>query len=444
MNTYIDLLGRNHNYRNLWLAKMVSYLGDWFNLLASATLIASLTGSGAAISYLFLARFLPLFFASPVAGVVADRYSRRMIMIVSDVLRALTVLGFLLIRSDELIWLFYLLTVIQFTLSAFFTPAQSALLPKVVDEDDLVAANALDGFTWSSMLAIGAMLGGLATAYLGITAAFVIDAFTFLLSAWFVSRIDLPRTTAHERLAQANQGSGFFEFVGGLRYLAGRPFILGLALVKAGGALIWGAINVVEIPLAETVFPLNGNGTLTLGIIYAATGIGTALGPILLRQWMGDSREASLRAITLGFVMLTLGVTGLGLANMLPMVRGHDRRARHRQRRGLGLLQRAAAETRQRRVPWPRLRLRVRRPHADPVVLGALGRVRHGFPGAGRSAGAAEHGRGRRGHHVGLGGLSSEEYIGASRPESVALLYHGIYAVTAWLGRQRGLRHFDD
>ena len=320
MNTYTNLLGRNHNYRNLWLAKMVSYLGDWFNLLASATLIATLTGSGTAISYLFLARFLPLFFVSPVAGVVADRYSRRQIMIVSDVLRAFTVLGFLLIRSDELIWLFYLLTIIQFTLSAFFTPAQSALLPKVVDEDDLVAANALDGFTWSSMLALGAMLGGLATAYLGVTAAFVIDAFTFLLSAWFVSRIDLPRTTAHERMAQANQGSGFFEFVGGLRYLAGRPFILGLALVKAGGALIWGAINVVEIPLAEAVFPLNGNGTLTLGIIYAATGLGTALGPILLRQWMGDSRAASLRAITLSFVMLTLGVTGLGLANMLPMI----------------------------------------------------------------------------------------------------------------------------
>ncbi len=320
MNTYINLLGRNHNYRNLWLAKMISYLGDWFNLLASATLIASLTGSGTAISYLFLARFLPLFFVSPVAGVVADRYSRRQIMILSDVLRALTVLGFLLIRSDELIWLFYLLTILQFTLSAFFTPAQTALLPKVVEEDDLVAANALDGFTWSSMLAIGAMLGGLATAFLGITAAFVLDALTFLISAWFVSRIDLPMSTPHERMVQANQGSGLFEFVGGLRYLTGRPYILGLALVKAGGALIWGAINVVEIPLAENIFPLNGNGTLTLGLVYAATGLGTALGPILLRQWIGDSRAASLRAITIGFVMLILGVTGLGLANLLSVV----------------------------------------------------------------------------------------------------------------------------
>jgi MFS family permease len=320
VHTYLDLLGRNHNYRNLWLAKMVSYLGDWFNLLASATLIASLTGSGTAISFLFLARFLPLFFVSPVAGVVADRYSRRLIMIISDVLRALTVLGFLLIRSSELIWLFYGLTILQFTLSAFFTPAQTALLPKVVHEDELVAANALDGFTWSSMLAIGAMLGGLATAYLGITAAFVIDAFTFLLSAWFVSRIDLPRATANERLAQANQGSGFFEFVGGLRYLAGRPFILGLSLVKGGGALVWGAINVVEIPLAQELFALNGNGTLTLGLVYAATGIGTALGPILMRQWLGDSRSASLLAITIGFVMLTIGVVGLGLANMFSVV----------------------------------------------------------------------------------------------------------------------------
>ena len=82
--TYADLLRSNRNYRNLWLAKLVSYLGDWFNLLASAALITTLTGSGTAISWLFLARFLPLFFVSPLAGVVADRVSRRQIMIVSD------------------------------------------------------------------------------------------------------------------------------------------------------------------------------------------------------------------------------------------------------------------------------------------------------------------------------------------------------------------------
>ena len=322
MEIYLDLLRRNRNYRNLWLAKLVSYLGDWFNLLASATLIIELTGSGTAISWLFLARFLPLFFVSPFAGVIADRYSRRQIMILSDLARMVVVLGFLLVQVTGSLALLYTLTVVQFTLSAFFTPAQSALLPNVVEREDLVTANALDGFTWSSMLAIGALLGGIAAAFLGLTAAFLIDAATFALSAWFVSRLDLPKIAPEERPAGGKSvaNRGLLEFTDGLKYLRGRPFILGLSLVKAGGALVWGAVNVLEIPLAETIFPINGNGTLTLGLIYAATGIGTAAGPILIRHWLGDSRAASLRAISLSFVLLTLGITGLGLAGALPWV----------------------------------------------------------------------------------------------------------------------------
>ncbi len=318
MNSYIVLLRGNRNYRNLWLAKLVSYLGDWFNLLASAALITNLTGSGTAISWLFLARFLPLFFVSPFAGVVADRYSRRQIMILSDLLRVITVLGFLLVQVTGALWLLYTLTAVQFVLSAFFTPAQTALLPNVVDEKDLVTANALDGFTWSTMLAVGALLGGIAAAYLGISAAFVIDAFTFALSAWFVAAIDLP--SVDPALRTATGSGGYLEFMDGLRYLHGRPFILGLTLVKAGGALVWGAVNVLEIPLAQELFPINGNGTLTLGFIYAATGIGTAVGPILIRHIIGDSRPASLRAISLSYGLLIAGVTGLGMAGALPWV----------------------------------------------------------------------------------------------------------------------------
>ena len=319
VQVYLDLLRANRNYRNLWLAKLVSYLGDWFNLLASAALIAQLTGSGTAISWLFLARFLPLFFVSPLAGVVADRFSRRRIMIWSDLLRAVTVTCFLLVQVTGQLWLLYVLTAVQFTLSAFFTPAQTALIPNLVQKDELVTANALDGFTWSTMLAVGALLGGLAAAFFGITAAFLLDAFTFAVSAWFVSRIDLPLIAPEERPAQAKT-RGFFDFVDGLRYLRGEPFILGLALVKAGGSLVWGAVNVLEIPLAEVLFPLNGNGTLTLGLIYAATGIGTALGPILIRRWLGDTQAASLRAITLSFLLLMVGLIGVGMAGTLPWI----------------------------------------------------------------------------------------------------------------------------
>lgn len=125
MREYALLLYGNRNYCFLWAATVVSQLGDRFNLLASAELITAISNSGVAISYLFLARFLPLFSFSSFAGVLADRYSRRYLLIISDVLQAVTVLGFLFIDSPEQIWVLYLLTVVQFSLSALFSPTSS-------------------------------------------------------------------------------------------------------------------------------------------------------------------------------------------------------------------------------------------------------------------------------------------------------------------------------
>jgi MFS family permease len=325
MQEYITLLRKNGNYRNLWLGTLVSQLGDWFNLIAAAGLIARLTGSGVAVSALFLARFLPLFLFSPLAGVMADRYDRRKIMIISDVLRAATVAAFLLIRSPDQVWLFYLLTILQFTLSALFTPARSAVLANVVAKEDLVKANALDSLTWSSMLALGAFVGGVVAGLFGANVAFLADAATFLLSAWFVSRIVLaPRVRKTSR-----RSGGWLEFVDGLRYLRNEPFILGISLTKAGGALVWGAINVLEVTFAEKIFSLNlgpvgealnltDMAAATLGAIYFVTGLGTGLGPIVMRRWLGDRPRRLMFGITLGFALLAVGIFGLGIAPTFP------------------------------------------------------------------------------------------------------------------------------
>ena len=325
MSEYTALLRNNSNYRSLWLGSVVSQLGDWFNLIASALLVDNLSGTGAAISYLFLARFLPLFLFSPLAGVLADRYERRHVMIASDLLRAATVLGFLLIREPGQVWLLYVLTFLQFALSAIFTPARSAVLANVVRREELVPANALDSLTWSTMLAFGALLGGLVTATLGITEAFVIDALTFVLSALLISRIAGP---IRADKAQARRG-GFFEFLDGLRYLRKHVFILGVSLVKAGGALAWGAINVLEITYATDVFQLDfslgdssfaatiDSSTMVLGLIYAVSGLGTGLGPLVLRQFLGDAPLRQRWAISLGFGLMTLGLVLLSIAPTL-------------------------------------------------------------------------------------------------------------------------------
>lgn len=168
------------------------------------------------------------------------------------------------------------------------------------------------------MLAIGALLGGLATSLLGVQAAFVLDALTFLLSAWFVTRIAVAADGRPEPAQRTTVGSGLIDFVEGMRYLLGRRTLLVIALVKAGGALIWGGINVLEIPLAEQLFPLGGNGSLTLGLIYAAVGLGTGFGPLVLRARLGDSLASMAKAITISFACMTVGVFGLALSPTLP------------------------------------------------------------------------------------------------------------------------------
>jgi MFS family permease len=315
LNTYLTLLRENTNYRYLWLGSVISQFGDWFNLIASASLIANLTGSGTAVSYLFLARFLPLFIFSPFAGVLADRYDRRKIMIASDLLRGVTVLGFLLVREPHHVWFFYTLTVCQFTLSTLFVPARTAVLAALVKPEKLLAANVLDSFTWSTMLALGALLGGLTAAAFGLATAFVLDALTFVLSAWVISRI-APAATARPVLVTTS--GGWFDFVEGLRYLKAAPFILAISLVKGLGSLAWGAVNVLEVTFAEEVFRIGPDGTAALGIIYAVSGVGTGFGPLLLRQLFGDTPVRLRWGIATGFVLMATGIFWLSLSQTLP------------------------------------------------------------------------------------------------------------------------------
>ena len=330
MGEYLDILKHNQNFRHLWWGNVVSLLGDWFNLIASAALVTELTSSGVAISYLFLVRFLPMFLFSPIAGVIADRYDRKKIMVLADLLRAVTVLGFLFIRSADHLWLFYLLTAVQFMLSALFVPARTAALANIVDQKDLVTANALDSFTWSTMFALGAFLGGVIASLFGNQTAFVMDAASFVLSAMFVNRIILPK---RERITASDLAGGWLEFLEGLRYLWHVPFLLGIAVVKAAESLVYGAINVLEVSYADHVYPLTGTalthwlsiengGTATLGLIYVASGLGTGLGPLLMRRWLGDAKKRLMIGISIGSFLTAAGILMLGAVNTLPAFLG--------------------------------------------------------------------------------------------------------------------------
>jgi MFS family permease len=192
---YGKLIRGNTNFRLLWFGEIISLLGDWFNLIASASLVAALTRSGLAVGTLFVVRMLAPFLVSPIAGVVADRCNRKHILILADIARAITVSGFLFVRDASHVWLLYALTAIQLGISGFFVPARNAMLPNIVSTRGLGAAIAVSGATWSVMLTLGAAQGGIVSGTFGIYPAFITDGLTFFLSAFFIAQIKLELTS---------------------------------------------------------------------------------------------------------------------------------------------------------------------------------------------------------------------------------------------------------
>ncbi|MEM7336412.1 MAG: MFS transporter [Chloroflexota bacterium] len=285
---YFQLVQNNRNFRWLWAGQIVSLLGDWFNLIASAALITKLTDSGLAIGSLFVVRMLAPFLVSPFAGIMADRYNRKHILIAADLVRGVSVLGFLLVREPGDVWLLYALTAVQLGLSGFYFPARNAILPDIVKPEEIGAANALSSATWSTMLAIGAALGGLVAGLWGNEPAFIMDAITFFVSAILINQVayqqDPDTVKSDKSLASAIQ-----QYIDGLSYLKKRIDQFFIASLKGINAiLISTGFQIIQISISEQVFVIGEGGGIGLGLIFGVAGIGTGVGPLLARYIAKD------------------------------------------------------------------------------------------------------------------------------------------------------------
>jgi MFS family permease len=309
---YIELLRNNHAFRQLWLGQVVSQMGDWFNTIALYTIILNLTGSGRDVGLLLVARFLPSFVFGPLSGVLADRFSRRSIMIVSDLLRAIVVLGFILVRRADQLWIVYVLTVLQLGLSTFFEPAKTAAIPSIVSNRELVAANAISSVTWSVMLTLGAAIGGLITGWLGTDVAFVLDSLTYLLSAVLIASVRLPKRPEREKSKlTVGRALGVTQTIEGARYVKDRPRVLALLLVKPAWGLGGGILTLLAV-FGERIFPVGKSAATGIGVLFAARGIGTAVGPIVARRVAGEGKKRMLTTIGISFLIGGLGYIAFG------------------------------------------------------------------------------------------------------------------------------------
>jgi MFS family permease len=317
LNSSWAVLRRNRNFRLLFIGQAISQLGDWFNAVAVFALLLDLTGSATAVAWIMIVQFLPVALVGPLAGVVVDRVDRRRLMIVTDVLRGCLVLGLLLIRRREELWIAYVVMAFTVGAQAFFEPARTATIPNVTAAEDVLTANALSSATWSAMLAIGASVGGLVTELFGRNVAFAVNALSFFASAFFIGRTRYDSTPAPApRPAGFLAITGVTDLIEGVSYVRQRSHVAALMLVKAGWGLAGGVLLLLTI-FGKRVFPVGEGAAAGIGVLYGARGVGAGLGPITLRWIIGQDRLRLRRAIGPAFFMVGVFYVALAAAPSL-------------------------------------------------------------------------------------------------------------------------------
>jgi MFS family permease len=307
MNDSGDSLLRNSRFVRLWVGQGISFVGDAVSMVALVVLVVQITGSAAAVGGALVARLLPTL-ASPLAGVLADRFDRRVILVASDLARAALVLGIVFARDLVVL---YGLVFLMGAVRTLFNPTVRAAFPSVVGGGDLTRANALISGTFSASTMVGPALGGLLVASLGVNAAFFLDAATYLLSAAFLSSIPLARPQREE-----TEGFGR-EVKAGIGYLARAPVPLAIVV---GAFLTILTINITipaEVFLAKETFSAGDTG---YGLLVSVWGGGMVLGSALMAA-LGD-RALLVPLYFLSIFAGALALAGTGLAPTFALALG--------------------------------------------------------------------------------------------------------------------------
>lgn len=316
---YRDLLRRYPNFRRVWIAQVVSGSGDWFYSVAIYTLLLELTGRAESVAWAAILQILPMLLLGPTAGAVNDRVSRRKVMLASDLVRAVLAPCMLFITTPEWIWLLYLLLALEIGTAAFFEAGRNAILPSLMKRDDLTAANALGSTTWSLTATLGSALGGVAVAYLGRPTVFVANGLSFLVSAWFVFRLNVfERHLAGRRKQAWSDALSFRPVVEGFRYMV-RDWRLALLLTLKFGLGIMGARVVLVTILGSREFIVNDSEALGIAMLLSFQGLGSILGPLTMGPRVIRTQSSMRVAVLMGYIASGCGYMLFSQATWVPL-----------------------------------------------------------------------------------------------------------------------------
>ena len=294
----MNSLVKNKGYVTLMIAQTVSSIGDWLSIVAVITLVGlKWNASPMEVSLIILCLALPMALFGPIAGTVADRMSRKALMITSDIVRAGLIL--VLTVADSLLIVYVCLFAIG-AFSAIFIPAKNGKLKEIVTDSDINSAMAITSMIDSSTKVLGPLLSGILVATLGSKLVFMIDSGTFLLSAFLI--VFLPNALANNKISEASDKPSFKK-----------EFSQGVTYVKANAQLLTGlfflgiSLMVVQLSDSQLIVLLRELTQVSpdlFGYLVASSGIGMFLSGMFL------AKKTDYQA----FSFMMLGICGIGLS----------------------------------------------------------------------------------------------------------------------------------
>jgi MFS family permease len=294
LTTYFPLLSVSPGFQMLWLATLISSLGDWMGFVALNLYVLNLTGSATALAGLLAVEAIPAMLIGPFAGVLIDRFSRRRVMIIANLV---AMMAFLLLPLTDTLWQIYVLALIARLTNSFIMPAERALLPDLIGKERVIDGNAALSVIRHITLIAGPVIAGLLVAASSASIAFVADAISFAIASLFIAKIgaELPRTTS----ATETASSWTNDLKIGLRYALNNKAIQVLLITTMVSSIGAAALLTIEVIYVSDF--LQG-GDEAYGILLSVAGIGALIGSASAGRL---SRSFNLNALYVATIMIT-------------------------------------------------------------------------------------------------------------------------------------------
>lgn len=310
---YRDVLGRSDFFR-VWSAQAVSYIGDRLTQVALFIYILQLAGgSAAAVGYFMACQALPIILLGPVAGVLADRWDKRKTMVACDIARAAIILTVPFLGDARLV---YLIGFLMASVSTLFTPAMQASVPELLGRrEEIMVANSLLYSTKFFTDILGFTLAGAVVAVTGVKIAFIIDAFTFLISALFLVRLTTNLVVTRERLRSL--AGVWKDLIEGIRYHQANPVVLSLLISFSLGVLAMGGLNALLLIAVDRLLSVD---RFWYGYLLGVQGVTMFSTTMALGKWA--TRVPKPYLILPGFLGTGLCAVALSVTRSLPLAFG--------------------------------------------------------------------------------------------------------------------------